>query len=98
MKISVAQLNYHIGNFARNKELICNAINKAKHEKADIIIFSELCIPGYPPLDLLDRLDFIEKCSLTVDEISKDCTGITAIVGSPTLNKNPEGKKVRIIG
>jgi NAD+ synthase (glutamine-hydrolysing) len=94
MKISVAQLNYHIGNFARNKELICNAIKKAKHEKVDIIIFSELCIPGYPPLDLLDRLDFIEKCSLTVDEISKDCTGITAIVGSPTLNKNPEGKKL----
>lgn len=94
MKISVAQLNYHIGNFARNKELICNAIQKAKYEKADIIIFSELCIPGYPPLDLLDRLDFIEKCSRTVDEISKDCTGIIAIVGSPTLNKNSEGKKL----
>ncbi len=94
MKISVAQLNYHIGNFARNKELICNAIRKAKHEKADIIIFSELCIPGYPPLDLLDRMDFIEKCSLTVNEISKECTGIIAIIGSPTINKNPEGKKL----
>jgi NAD+ synthase (glutamine-hydrolysing) len=53
-----------------------------------------LCIPGYPPLDLLDRLDFIENCSLTVNEISKECTGITAIVGSPTINKNPEGKKL----
>ena len=94
MKISVAQLNYHIGNFARNKDLICNAIKKAKAEGSDLIVFSELCIPGYPPLDLLDRLDFIEKCKQTVTEIAKECTGITAIVGSPTLNKNPEGKKL----
>jgi NAD+ synthase (glutamine-hydrolysing) len=46
MKISVAQLNYHIGNFARNKELICNAIRRARAEGAELIIFSELCIPG----------------------------------------------------
>jgi NAD+ synthase (glutamine-hydrolysing) len=94
MKISVAQLNYHIGNFARNKDLICNAIKKAKANGSDLIIFSELCIPGYPPLDLLDRFEFIEKCELTVSEIAKECTGIAAIVGSPTINKNPEGKKL----
>jgi NAD+ synthase (glutamine-hydrolysing) len=94
MKISVAQLNYHIGNFKRNKELICNAINKARKDGVDLIVFSELCIPGYPPLDLLDRFDFIEKCNQTVIEISEECRGITAIVGSPTFNKNPEGKKL----
>jgi NAD+ synthase (glutamine-hydrolysing) len=94
MKISVAQLNYHIGNFAGNKKIICDAIIKAKKEKSDLVIFSELCISGYPPLDLLDRLDFVEKCNLTVNEIAKECTGITAIVGSPTLNMNPEGKKL----
>jgi NAD+ synthase (glutamine-hydrolysing) len=94
MKFTVAQLNYHIGNFAGNKDLICKAIHKAKSEGSDLIIFSELCIPGYPPLDLLDRLDFIEKCNQTVLEIAKECTGIAAIVGSPTLNKMPEGKKL----
>jgi NAD+ synthase (glutamine-hydrolysing) len=94
MKICIAQLNYHIGNFIRNKELICNAIKKAKKEGAELIIFSELCISGYPPLDLLDRLEFIEKCELTVKEISEECTGIAAIIGSPTINKNPEGKKL----
>jgi NAD+ synthase (glutamine-hydrolysing) len=94
MKITVAQLNYHIGNFARNKDLICNAIKKAKAEGSDLIIFSELCIPGYPPLDLLDRLDFIGKCDQTVGEIAKECIGIAAIVGSPTLNRKPEGKKL----
>jgi NAD+ synthase (glutamine-hydrolysing) len=94
MKITVAQLNYHIGNFERNKDIICDAIRKAKTEGSDLIVFSELCIPGYPPLDLLDRLDFIEKCNLTVNEIANECTGIAAIVGSPTLNRKPEGKKL----
>ena len=94
MRITIAQLNYHIGNFQTNKELICNAINQAKEEKSDLIVFSELCIPGYPPLDLLDRLDFIEKCNLAVMEIAEKCQGITAIVGSPTLNNRPEGKKL----
>jgi NAD+ synthase (glutamine-hydrolysing) len=94
MKISVAQLNYQIGNFAGNKDLICKAINDAKNEGSDLIIFSELCIPGYPPLDLLDRVDFIERCDLTVYEIADLCTDITAIVGSPTFNTGPEGKKL----
>ena len=94
MKFTVAQLNYHIGNFSGNKDLICSAIRKAKAEGSDLIVFSELCIPGYPPLDLLDRVDFIEKCNQTVLEIARECTGIAAIVGSPTLNKKPEGKKL----
>ncbi len=94
MKITVAQLNYHIGNFAGNRNLICNAIRKAKSEGSDIIVFSELCIPGYPPLDLLDRLDFIEKCNQAVNEIARECRGIAAVVGSPVINKNPKGKKL----
>lgn len=94
MKISVAQLNYTIGDFTKNKELIVNAIRRSKDEGSDLIIFSELCIPGYPPLDLLDRFDFIEKCNRTVLEIAGECYGIAAIVGSPTLNKKPEGKKL----
>lgn len=94
MRISVAQLNYHIGNFTGNKELICNAIAKARSEGADLVVFSELCIPGYPPLDLLDRVDFVERCLQTIQEVASHCTGIAAIVGSPTFNTKPEGKKL----
>ncbi|MFZ0282507.1 MAG: nitrilase-related carbon-nitrogen hydrolase, partial [Bacteroidales bacterium] len=94
MKISIAQLNYHVGNFSGNKDLICRAINKAKADGADLVVFSELCIPGYPPLDLLDHADFVEKCSRTVAEIAEKCKGIAAIVGSPTFNRKPEGKKL----
>jgi NAD+ synthase (glutamine-hydrolysing) len=95
MKITVAQLNYHIGNFERNRDLILGAISKAKGEGSDLIIFSELCIPGYPPLDLLGREDFIEKCIQTVSEIAAECHDITAIVGCPTINTSAEGKKLR---
>lgn len=94
MKITVAQLNYHIGNFDLNKNLIINAVRKARGEKSDLVIFSELCICGYPPLDLLDRYDFIEKCSQSVREIADECIGITAIVGAPVINPNKEGKKL----
>jgi NAD+ synthase (glutamine-hydrolysing) len=94
MKISIAQLNYHIGNFAKNKELICDAVKKAKTEDSDLVIFSELSVPGYPPLDMLDHIDFIEKCNSTVLEIAGECVGIVAIVGAPTINKNTEGKKL----
>ena len=72
MKISIAQLNYHIGNFDYNKSLICGAIREAKSAGADLIVFSELCISGYPPLDLLDRYDFIEKCNKTIIDIAAE--------------------------
>ena len=94
MRISLAQLNYHIGNFEHNKSLICKAISDAKEAESELVIFSELCISGYPPLDLLDRYDFIEKCNQTVNEIAAECHGIKAIVGSPTINSRPEGKKL----
>jgi NAD+ synthase (glutamine-hydrolysing) len=94
MKFTIAQLDYHIGNFTGNRDKILKAIGKAKSEGSDLIIFSELCISGYPPLDLLDRADFVEKCLQTVQEIAEQCKGITAIVGSPTFNSKKEGKKL----
>jgi NAD+ synthase (glutamine-hydrolysing) len=94
MKVTIAQLNYHIGNFESNKTLIIRAIENAKTEGSDLIIFSELSIPGYPPLDLLERVDFVEQCLETVNEIAAYCNGITAIVGSPTFNEKKEGKKL----
>lgn len=83
MRFSVAQLNYHIGNFTANREKIRKAILKARDEKSDLVIFSELSLPGYPPLDLLQRDYFLEECRRTLEEIAGECRGITAIVGSP---------------
>ncbi|MGQ9619359.1 MAG: NAD+ synthase [Bacteroidales bacterium] len=94
MKITIAQLNYHVGNFAGNSIQITETIKKAKTEGSDLVIFSELCVTGYPPLDLLDHIDFIRKCGETINEISRHCKGITAIIGAPVINSKPEGKKL----
>lgn len=94
MKIALAQLNYHVGNFGRNSAKIIEAIKKASDEGCDLVVFSELCITGYPPLDLLDHIDFIKKCDETIHEIAGHCKGIAAIVGSPVINSWTEGKKL----
>ena len=65
MKIALAQLNYHVGNFESNTNKIIDAIKKAENDHCDLIVFSELAICGYPPLDLLEREEFVEQCLFT---------------------------------
>jgi len=92
MKISIAQQNYHIGNFEYNTAKIISAIEQGKKENADIIIFSELCVCGYPPRDFVEFSDFINKCYKAIDEIRQHADTIAVLIGSPAVNPNPEGK------
>jgi NAD+ synthase (glutamine-hydrolysing) len=92
MKIALAQLNYTVNNFEQNKQKTINAIQKAKANGADLVVFSELSVCGYAPQDLLTRPDFIQKCLSSVDDIAKECHGIAAIVGGPSINQNEKGK------
>ncbi|HTL80105.1 MAG TPA: NAD+ synthase [Bacteroidia bacterium] len=94
MKIALAQLNYHIGNFESNTRKIVDAIMRAKKEGADLVVFSELCVCGYPPKDFLEFEDFISRCEHAVEEIANYCDGIAAIVGSPVKNPKVEGKNL----
>jgi NAD+ synthase (glutamine-hydrolysing) len=92
MKISLAQLNYHIGNFSANRDQIIDHIHKARDLGAELIIFSELAVCGYYPNDLLERREFIARCIETINEIASHCTEISALVGGPSLNKSQNGK------
>ena len=92
MKIALAQLNYHIGNFDANEKKIIDSIKQAKADGVDLIVFAELAISGYPPRDFLEFDDFIEKCWLSTQNIAKECMGIAAIVGLPTKNTAKKGK------
>ncbi len=92
MKIFLAQQNYHIGNFEKNLDKIIEAINVAKKEKADLIIFSEMSICGYPAKDFLDFKDFIDKCFDSIEKIKQHADTIGVIVGSPDINPVREGK------
>lgn len=94
MKIALAQQNYHIGNFAVNTNKIVHAVERAKKEGADLVVFSELCICGYPPRDFLEFNDFIEQCEAAVERIAQSCIGIAAIVGAPTRSKYDKGKRL----
>lgn len=94
MKIALAQLNYIVGDFDKNTENIIRQIEKAKKQNTDLIVFSELSICGYPPLDFLENKDFIEKSNQSILKIAKACVKITAIVGAPQINNNTKGKKL----
>ncbi len=92
MKIAIAQLNYHIGNFESNTQKIIQSIEKARGEGVDIILFAELAVSGYPPRDFLEFDDFVEQCRLSVKTIAKSCVGIAAVVGGPIRNTTGKGK------
>ncbi len=92
MKIFLAQQNYHIGNFESNTSKIINAIKMAKEANADLIVFSELCICGYPPRDFVEFSDFINKCYNAIDIIKEYADDIAVLIGAPDKNTNPDGK------
>lgn len=92
MKIALAQINYHIGNFDSNTSKIIECIKQGEEEGADIVVFSELAISGYPPRDFLEFTDFIEQCQSSLNKIAKYCTKTAAVVGLPTFNHNEKGK------
>ncbi len=92
MKIFLAQQNYHIGNFEHNIQQIIEAIQEAKKQGGDIIVFSELSVCGYPPRDFLEFDDFIEKCNNAIDSIKAHADTIAVIVGAPDKNTIKQGK------
>ncbi len=92
MKIALAQINYHIGNFESNKQKILDSVKKAEKEGADIVVFAELAVSGYPPRDFLEFRDFVNQCNDTLQEIAAACTETAAIIGVPTYNTEPKGK------
>lgn len=93
MKIALAQLNFQIGNFKLNTTKIIDHIQKAKSFGADLIVFPELALTAYPPHDFLEFDHFIVQCEKSIQEISKHCDGIAAVVGAPYRNPD-KGKKL----
>ncbi len=94
MKIALAQLNFHIGNFEQNTALIKDAVHQSRAKGADLVIFPELAVSGYPPRDFLEFDDFIEKCTQAVEIIAAECRGIAAVLGAPVKNESGLGKRL----
>ncbi len=92
MKLALVQQNYHIGNFEYNTGKIIQGITRAKEEGADLAVFSEMSVCGYPPRDFLEFEDFLKRCYASIEEIKTHTSGIGVIVGSPAPNNDPKGK------
>lgn len=92
MKIYIAQQNYHIGDFALNRDKIIRAVEDGRKAGADLIVFSELSVCGYPPRDFLEFEDFMQRTEKTIQEIAQYSHGLGILLGAPTPNPQPEGK------
>jgi NAD+ synthase (glutamine-hydrolysing) len=92
MKIALSQLNFRIGNFTYNIARILDEIEKAEKENVDLLVFAELAVCGYPPLDFLDYSHFIDRCKESIRIIAENCHAVTVIVGAPAFNPDPRGK------
>ena len=92
MKIAMAQLNYHIGNFEGNLDKMLVAVAQAKAQHADIVLFGELSVCGYPTRDFLEFDDFIRRCHASIEVLKAASDGIAIVVGAPTRNPVAAGK------
>ncbi len=96
MKIALAQINPTIGDFCGNAQKILDFTQRAEQGKADLVIFPELCVCGYPPADLLEKPAFVARAGQVVQEIAaKTVNSPTAIIcGYVTPAHHGAGKHV----
>ena len=95
MKIYIAQINPTVGALESNRRLIVEAYQAGRREGADVVMVPELAVPGYPPLDLLDKRLFVDA-NLEVRDSLVAMTGQTVLIfGCVTRNETKRGKPFR---
>lgn len=92
MKFALAQINTTVGDIDGNSALILEGIARAKVEGADVVVFPELAVFGYPPKDLLFRRSLVEKNVAAIKRIASACRGVTAVVGYVERSAEGRGK------
>ncbi|MEN9447408.1 MAG: hypothetical protein RJA25_698 [Bacteroidota bacterium] len=95
MKIGIAQLNFMIGDFLGNVDKMKIAIEQGIAANADLLLFSELSVCGYPPRDFLEFHHFIKQCEQTIQDLCKLAGDkIAIVVGAPSKNPQKDGKEL----
>jgi len=85
LRIALAQLNVCVGDVQNNLQQVETALRHAQAQHADLIVFPELVLAGYPPEDLLFRPDFLAQMQAGVETLAAQTTTMTVIVGAPLL-------------
>ena len=94
MRVALAQINPLIGDIAGNAALHVEFIERAAQHDADLVVFPELSVIGYPPKDLLLKPDVIERCERAVTQIAAACRDTAAIVGYPLPSPHGRGRRL----
>ncbi|MDX6586066.1 MAG: hypothetical protein QOI31_539 [Solirubrobacterales bacterium] len=81
--LALAQINPTVGAVEENAGLVRDGIARAKDEGADLVVFGELCISGYPAEDLYLKRHFLARCAKAVEELASEADGIAVLVGFP---------------
>ncbi len=93
MKIAMAQINTTVGDVCGNRDRVLEEMGKAQDLGADLIVFPELCLTGYPPRDLLGLHGFVDANIKAVEEIAARTCRMGAILGFVDKNRRGEGKE-----
>lgn len=83
LRIALAQFDFPVGDLTGNAEKILRLIDQAKQSQADVLLFPELALSGYPPEDLLLRPGFLARCEAMLTQIAESVHGITVVLPSP---------------
>lgn len=95
MKIALAQINPKVGDLDGNTKIIIDNIKQAREKGADIVIFPELALIGYPPRDLLDFHSFVEDNIAKLHEIKDHTEDIGVFLGFADFNKDKKGRNYK---
>src|SRR3954471_9277096 len=104
MRLAFAQINSVVGDLDGNRDRILARLDEARDAGADLVLFPELAVTGYPPEDLLLRPGFIRAAQRTTEEIAAQVTGIAALIGAPHFDDDlynacfvcADGRAVRV--
>ncbi|MDQ3670203.1 MAG: NAD+ synthase, partial [Actinomycetota bacterium] len=88
MRIALAQMNTIVGDLDGNRDRILERLDEARGVGANLVLFPELAVTGYPPEDLLLRPGFLRAARAALDEIASETKGIAALVGFPDLERD----------
>ncbi len=88
MRIALAQINTVVGDLAGNRERLLDRLSEATEAGADLVVFPELAVTGYPPEDLLLRPGFVKAAHETLADVARACTGTVALVGVPLFDRD----------
>jgi NAD+ synthase (glutamine-hydrolysing) len=88
MRLALAQINTVVGDLDGNAELIRRRLAEAKEQQADLVVFPELGVTGYPPEDLLLRPSFVQAAQAKAEELAREARGIVALIGVPWFDRD----------